>query len=264
MPVLSALFGELLEGFARGLLHGLTEFLPVSSSGHLLLLEQLFPAPEQNLLSLVLLLHGATLLSVFTVFFKDLKDLAFSLKHERRLLLQTAVSLLPLIAAGFFLKPFVDQSFRQAFAAAGFLSTGLLLGSLFFWGRRAAAAPAAPLRRLSLFKAFVIGLAQAIAVLPGFSRSGWTISAGLFLGLSPKDSVYFSFLISLPAIAGSLFVEILSRPQSFVFSPGMIVAFLTAYGSGVFCLRLLLRLAQRRRFFVFSLYLIPLGLYLLV
>ena len=96
--------GAGFEGFLLGLVQGLTEFLPVSSSGHLLLLERMFGERGEDSLGLILFLHGATFLSVLTVFFKDLKTLALSLKgkKQQRLLLQAGVSLLPLIAVGLF------------------------------------------------------------------------------------------------------------------------------------------------------------------
>lgn len=248
------------ESFFLGLIQGLTEFLPVSSSGHLFLLSHFFKTPEETF-ALVLTVHGATLLSILTVFAKDLKPLL----KDKPLLSQTAVSLIPLIFTGLFFKSLVVQSYQVNVVSLGFLITGFLLFSLFFKKPTDKA--------LTLKKAFLIGMVQALCVLPGFSRSGLTIWVGILLGLSPKRAAFFSFLIAIPAIAGSLLYEgitqftettIMTEPESPALSLELAVAFMTAYISGTLSLMGLLKLLYQKRLYLFSLYLIPLGIVSLI
>ena len=250
----------MMESFFLGLIQGLTEFLPVSSSGHLFLLAQFFKTPTETFI-LVLTVHGATLLSILTVFAKDLKPLL----KNKSLLLQTAVALIPLFFTGLFLKPLVVKSFQGNVVSLGFLITGFLLLSLFF---------KTPTNKPLTFKrAFLIGAIQAICVLPGFSRSGLTIWAGILLGLSPARAAFFSFLIAIPAIAGSLFYElatqglktpIMTAEGGMALSGGLVLAFVTAYISGTLSLKVLLKLLHQKKLYLFSLYLIPLGVFSLI
>ena len=247
-----------------GFLQGITEFLPVSSSGHLFLMEQVLKSDKLSL-SFVLVLHLATFFSVFVVFFKEIKVLIFGIqkKENFQLFLKLVVSLIPLLFIGLFFKSFVQQSFEKNTVALGFLSSGLLLFSLFFVRKKDMS-----LKQMSFFQAFLIGLSQSLAVLPGFSRSGWTIATGLYCGLSPRSAVYFSFLISLPAIAGSFLMDFLFSENvnkinfQFLFDLeffSLSLAFLTSFLSGLLALFLVLRMVQSKKLYLFSFYLLPLS-----
>lgn len=252
-------WGDVFLGFVQGA----TEFLPVSSSGHLFLMDQILKGGNSSL-SFVLFLHLATFFAVFAVFFKDIKFFVFGLQKKKnlQLLLKLLISLLPLLFVGLFLKNFVQQSFEKNTVAFGFFSTGLLLLTLFFVPQKNR-----PLEEMSFLQAFLIGLAQALAVLPGFSRSAWTISAGIYCGLSPRSAVYFSFLISLPAIFGSALMAFLPQvlngspaPLDFFSNPlSLFLSFLTAFLTSWLCLLLVLRMVQGRKFYLFSFYLLPLS-----
>ncbi len=264
-----------------GLLQGITEFLPISSSGHLLLMDELLSGAPLSL-SLVLLLHLATFGSVLAVFFKDIKSFILSLSQKtgQKMALKILTSLAPLILVGWLFKSFVEQSFTVNIAAWGFLSTGGLLLSLFFIrsrqrGRRGSGRAQSSqeqslsLDKMSFSQAFLIGLAQTLAILPGFSRAGWTIAAGLFCGLPPRGAVYYSFLISLPAIAGSAFMDFASylaqtpsdQNLSWLLAPELsrLLAFLTAFCAGWLSLTVVLKTAQSERLHLFSFYLLPLA-----
>ena len=166
-----------------------------------------------------------------------------------------------------FFKPFVEQSFQKNIVAFGFLSSGLLLFSLFFKKTKNSA-----LEKISFRTAFLIGLAQALAVFPGFSRSAWTIAAGLYSGLAPRAAVYYSFLISLPAILASIFMDLLSKKlktSSEDFFTGLWdlnlsfwLSFFLAFLSGFISLLMVLKLVQADKLQLFSFYLLPLGLIL--
>ena len=247
---------------------GVTEFLPVSSSGHLFLWEHIFKK-EPTELSFVLLLHGATFFSILLVFFKDLQKFFLNFKKKAHIHLgyKVCVSLLPLGFVGLFFKTFVEQSFQKNIVAFGFLSTGLLLFSLFFKKTKNSS-----LEKISFRTAFLIGLAQALAVFPGFSRSAWTIAAGLYSGLAPRAAVYYSFLISLPAILASIFMDLLSKKlktSSEGFFTGLWdwnlsfwLSFFLAFLSGFISLLMVLKLVQADKLQLFSFYLLPLGLIL--
>ena len=248
-------------GFFAGLLQGLTEFLPVSSSGHLFLLEKILHLTKTPL-SFFLALHLATALSIITVFFKDLKRwlLSFSHRQTRRLFFQILTALFPLAIVGLFFKSAVEtQGFQNAIVGGGFLLTGLLL----FIPRFLLKKTGGEMKEMTYSTAFFIGLFQALAVLPGFSRSGWTITAGRLFGLNSRSAVAFSFLIALPAILGSAAVFFLQGGAVGLFSTEMFWAFVTAFVSGTLSLLLVLKLVSRKKFYLFGFYLIPLGCWLL-
>lgn len=254
-----------LNDLFLGLVQGATEFLPVSSSGHLFLMEKILKG-SQSSLPFILFLHLATFLAVLTVFFKDIKSFVLGIndRDNFQLFLKLLLSLAPLVFVGLFFKNFVQESFEKNTVAFGFLSTGLLLASLFFIRSRKNLS----LKEMSFLQAFLIGLSQSLAVLPGFSRSAWTIAVGLYCGLSPRSAVYFSFLISLPAILGSGFLGLLpfllessSNSVSFDFSTvlSLFLPFLVAFVSGWLCLILILKMAKNQKLAWFSFYLIPLS-----
>ena len=252
-----------------GLVQGVTEFLPISSSGHLFLMEQVLNS-DQLSLSFVLLLHVATFFSVFAVFYKEIKSFVFGIqkKSNRQLFFKLFVSVVPLFFVGLFCKSFIQQSFEKNVVVVGFFSSGLILLTLFFIKIKNLS-----LDKMSFFQAFLIGLAQAAAVLPGFSRSGWTIAVALYCGLTPRMAVYYSFLISLPAIAGSAFIDLVSHfsttpsvqsldsflTAEFIFY--LCPAFLTAFFSGWLSLILVLKTVQSEKLYLFSLYLLPLSFF---
>ena len=243
-----------LKALLLGILQGVSEFLPISSSGHLMILDKLLHFSHQPL-SLILLLHGATLLSIGLIFFKDFKNLKLQRKD---LFLKTAVALIPLFALGLFLKNLL-QDFSIQGVALGFLGTGVLFIFLIFIKPKKTLS----LSQLSLKQAFLIGLSQTLAVLPGFSRSGWTISTGMLLGLNPKDSAVFSFIIAIPAILASLSYYLVFENFFLEITSPHLLAFFTAFLTGCLSLLLLLRMLQRNQFYFFSFYLIPLGVFLL-
>jgi len=246
------------SSFYLAFLQGVTEFLPVSSSGHLFLLERLLNKDSLSL-SFVLLLHLATFCSVCVVFAKDIKALSLDfLKKQPAFFYKFCISLIPCLIVGLFFKEGVEQSFQKQFVALGFLVSGVLLASLFFIRQREKT-----LKEMSFLEAFLIGAIQALAVFPGFSRSALTISAGLYCGLSARSSVLFSFLISLPVIAGSSGIDFMSSSfQGFEEDFSILVfSFLLAFLTGVLSLFIVLKLVKSKHLYLFCFYLIPLSFY---
>ena len=242
-----------------GFLQGITEFLPISSSGHLFLAKKLLNIEELSL-SFVLLVHLATFFSILFFFFKDIKLLFFDIWKKFSLFFKILISLIPTLIIGLFFKSFVEQSFEKNLICFGFLVSGLLLLSLFFIKQQQK-----NLEEISFLQAFLIGLMQALAVLPGFSRSALTIATGLYFGLSARSAVFFSFLISLPVIAGSSLIDFLSKSSALSVNINTIelsLAFLSAFFTGIFSLFFVLKAVQSHKLKFFSFYLIPLSIFM--
>lgn len=241
-----------------GILQGITEFLPISSSGHLLILEK-FLKINQNSLLVILILHGATLLSILCFFWKDLRAFFLNLNklEQKQLFQKICLSLSPLIIIAIFSKYLTEQSFHKPILVLGFLSSGLLFLSLFFVKRQKLT-----LACMTYKQALYIGIAQAVAVLPGFSRSGWTIAIALYCGLAPRSAVYYSFLIAIPTIIAALMMHAFfpnSQPQPAIDIASLSLAGILAFLVGLTSLASILKLVQKDKLQYFAFYLIPLS-----
>jgi undecaprenyl-diphosphatase len=259
---------SLFESIILGIIQGATEFLPISSSGHLVLFQTLLGLEEPQFL-FDIAVHGGTLVAVILVFWSDiaaiLRDLSVYLKgrlrgkpipgfFERpqcRVALWIAVGTIPTGLMGFALQEPVEPLFASALAV-GFtlMVTGTVLWLTTY--RKGIERHAA---QMGLWDAIWIGIAQGIALVPGISRSGITISAGLFRGLDREVSARFSFLIMIPATIGALALQLASPSTEASVPPlvlvmGTVVAFLTGYAS----LRLLLGIVRRGKFYRFAYY----------
>jgi undecaprenyl-diphosphatase len=248
---------------ALGFVQGVTEFLPISSDGHLALFTLLFRVPEASL-ALTVLLHVGTLIATALVFRVELSRIALvTLRElrEPRALLQTpegvvlrniVLASVPTAAIGLMLESRVQAlSETPWIVGAGFLVSAVAVLSTRgrVEGREA----------LSTTAAVLVGFVQGLAVLPGVSRSGLTIAAALALGLSAPAAFRFSFLLSLPAVAGAALLELGDPEVLRQFSGLAWFAALVAFVSGYAALRVLGRLLVRGRFWLFGLYLVPLG-----
>jgi undecaprenyl-diphosphatase len=240
-----------------GLVQGLTEFLPVSSSGHLVLAGALIGVPEGSL-SFDIILHLGSLAAVLAVYFKDITALITGVFARRREDLTLAGLLIlgsiPAGIAGFLLADRIESLFSSPAIVSGMLLfTGCVLFATRFagTGQRPDPTPGGSL---------VIGLFQAIALVPGISRSGMTISAGLFVGVRRERAARFSFLLSIPAILGAALLDLtgsggIGSLDLSVVAVGFIVAAITGY----LALRLLIRFLAAGRFHFFAWYCWVLG-----
>lgn len=189
-----------LDAIILGVLQGLTEFLPVSSSGHLVLGETLLGVRQPGV-TFEVLVHLGTLAAVLVFFRRQLAQLVRSLvntemKTERRMIACLVVATIPAGLAGVLLKDYLAAMFDSPQVASVMLFvTGVFLLSTRWLGERR--------RKMSLVIAIIIGCAQALAIMPGISRSGSTIAAGMWLGIEPSKAAEFSFLLSVPVIAGA-------------------------------------------------------------
>lgn len=241
---------NILVLFFLGVLQGLTEFLPVSSSGHLVLFSKLFSVDESLFLSI--LLHCATLLSILVCFYKDIFEMIRHPFSRKTMLL--AVATIPTCLVVIVLLPIIKLSFGGgALAISFFLSAVLLYLSEEISKRKGQ-------NEIDFKSAFLIGLAQGFAVFPGISRSGTTISAGLIQGKNKKQVAKFSFLMSIPIIFASLVMEIFEIFQgevSLSFSFGELVfSFVTAFIVGVFAIKFVMKLTEKTNLKLFSIYLV--------
>jgi undecaprenyl-diphosphatase len=252
-----------LEAFILGLVQGLTEFLPVSSSGHLVVLQALFGAEQQGIL-VEIVVHVATLVSVLIFYRKRVGALvggairgnAEALTYGLKLGVATLPAVLLVLVAG----DFLDTLFESpATAGAGFLITGAIL-----WSTRKTA-PSAQLPGLGWRAALLIGCAQAFAIVPGISRSGATVAMALALGVAPLAAAEFSFLMSVIAISGAAIRAIpeLGSAPSGVIAP-LAIAGASALVFGVAAIWIFVRLLQTRGFYYFAYYTWALGLAVLV
>lgn len=265
---------NLIQAALLGLVQGLTEFLPVSSSGHLVLAGTLLGVQTQGILFEVTV-HLATAAAVVLAYRRRirliLKAFAQSIRPgdepldpvaRRENLLLGMFVILGTIPAGVIGLTFKSW-FEQAFDSPRMVCWMLLATAVILLLSRLA--PDRPVRPLRWYSVIVVGLAQAAAIIPGISRSGSTISAGLLLGLGPGRSAEFSFLLALPAILGAGLIEGLeligaSGALSGVGLPALLIGGGTAFISGYIAIFFLLRVLQRGRFDRFAWYVAALGL----
>jgi undecaprenyl-diphosphatase len=233
----------MLESILLGILQGLTEFLPVSSSGHLVLAQEMLTGFEGAPAVFDVLLHGGTLAAVLIYFRRDLfqivRDMGAPEEGGWRLPLLLVIGSIPAGVVGVLLSDMIEPLFSAPRVAAfGLLITSCVL--IAAWGMRGRGNRS--LAGLTVLSAVLIGCAQAMAIMPGISRSGSTIAVGMFIGLSGKDAARFSFLLSIPAIAGALALEsgalaATGLPSSYL--AGALAAALVGWASIAFLMKLL-------------------------
>lgn len=260
-----------------GLLQGVTEFLPVSSSGHLVLIPWLldWPIPALPFNAMV---HWGTLVAVIAYFRQDWATLlrgAWQGFRSRsmgdpatRLFLLIIVGTIPGALAGALLEDFFEKMFARPVAAAGFLllTAAILTLAERGWAQRSAAPDPRALRPLSAISwtdALTVGVAQAVAILPGISRSGATIAAGLGRGLEREAAARFSFLLSAPIILGAGAMQLWKLAHAGALAeeaPTLVAGFLTALVSGLVAIHFLLIYVRRRPLYLFALYCFLLGI----
>ncbi|MDD5912508.1 MAG: undecaprenyl-diphosphate phosphatase [Bacteroidales bacterium] len=257
---------EWFEAIILGLIQGLTEFLPVSSSGHLVIGRELLGVEASEDLVFEVLVHAATVLSTIVVFRKQIWSLLkgffkFKYNDETDYLLKIAVSMIPVFIVGVFFKDYVEGLFGSLTAVGcALLVTALLLAfsDLASKPGRAPFLPAGKEYRngISYWQAFVIGLGQAIAVAPGLSRSGTTISTGLICGVKRDIMAQFSFLMVLVPILGEAFLDIVSGEfsASSVGALPLILGFISAFISGLFACKVMIALVKKAKLSWFALY----------
>ncbi len=251
----------LFQAVVLGLVQGLGEFLPISSSAHLVLAPWLFNWPDPGL-TFDIALHIGTLIGVLMYFWRDwvtlvTKGLTNPRSTDGRLFWFLAAASVPGAAVGYLLEDMAETVFRSPLLIAAML---ILMGVVLLLADRKVSHKT-HVRDITFATSFLIGLSQALAIIPGVSRSGITISAGLVLGLTREGAARFSFLLSTPIIFGAALVKlpfVASNPEMITtsFIVGMIVSCIT----GILAIGFLLRYVQTRTFLPFVIYRFALGL----
>ena len=272
---------EWFEAVLLGLIQGLTEFLPVSSSGHLEIGKVLLGVETTDDLLFTTMVHAATVLSTILVFRKQIWDLlkgffcgikgwkfdkdesgktVFVCNDQTDYLFKIALSMIPVMVVGLFFKDAVESLFGSIYVVGfALIATALLLFFSDYASRpgRKSIFPANEYRNgISYWQAFVVGLGQAFAVLPGLSRSGTTISTGLICGVKREVMAQFSFLMVLIPILGETFLEIVGGEfgSSTVGALPLILGFVSAFLSGLFACKVMIALVKKAKLSWFALY----------
>ncbi|MBR1851483.1 MAG: undecaprenyl-diphosphate phosphatase [Bacteroidales bacterium] len=255
------------QALILGLIQGLTEYLPVSSSGHLTIGANIFGLSGEENLTFTVAVHVATVLSTIVVLWREIvwiiSDLfKFKWNDGTRYAFNIVISMIPVAIVGFFFKDKVEAIFGSGLLVVGIclLITAALL-AFSYWAK--------PRQRenISPLHAFVIGIAQAIAVLPGLSRSGSTIATGLLLGNKKEKLAQFSFLMVIPPILGEALLDVkdmaemgISTAMAGLPTMSLIIGFVTAFVSGCIACRWMINIVKKGKLIWFALYCAVVGL----
>lgn len=258
-----------IEALVLGLIQGLTEYLPVSSSGHLAIGSALFGIEGEENLAFTITVHVATVFSTLVILWKEISWIfkglfKFQLNDETRYAFNILISMIPVGIVGLFFKDHVEAVFGSGLGIVGcmLLLTAALLAFAYFAKPRQK-------EKISLLDAFIIGLAQACAVMPGLSRSGSTIATGLLLGNKKETLAQFSFLMVIPPILGEALLDIvkmLSGENVMGDIPilSLVVGFLAAFLSGCLACKWMINIVKRGKLIYFAIYCVVAALFCLV
>ena len=250
-----------IQSIVLGLVQGLTEYLPVSSSGHLAIGSYLFGIDGEENLTFTILVHIATVLSTLVILWKEVSWIfkglfQFQMNNETRYFINILISMIPVGIVGLFFKDAVEKVFGSGLLIVGcmLLLTASLLAFSYF---------AKPRQKETLSKkdAFIIGLAQAAAVMPGLSRSGSTIATGLLLGNKKEKLAQFSFLMVIPPILGEALLDILKAVRGGAEAAVgnlsltvMLAGFIAAFVSGCLACKWMIRIVKNGKLIYFAIY----------
>lgn len=251
----------ILVALILGIVQGLTEFLPVSSSGHLFLISAFFGINQSLFLSVIL--HVATLLAVLFVLRSEIWQMICHPFSKKAINLYTAT--IPTVFIVLLFKTKLDGVFESgAYLPFFFMLTAVLLFATYILSKNKKEPDLK--KEIKSSSAFFMGLAQGLACVPGISRSGSTICTGLLCGENKKESAKFSFLMSVPIILASLVYELLFSTETIVsigFLP-VLVAFLSAFLVGILSIKFMLKIVEKAKYYYFSIYLFVLSILSLI
>jgi len=256
----------ILHAFLLGIIQGLTEFIPVSSTAHLLVGQRLLGLPANDaMFSFLVIVQLGTLVSLFAFYWKDLLGIANAALHisrptpERNLGFYIILATIPALLAGYLLKDAVEALFKQPMLEA---SIRLFAAAVLLALAECLTKKNRTLDSMTWFDALIVGVMQVIAVFPGASRSGTTISGGMFRGFDRPSAARFAFLMSVPvmlAAGGYEMLDVLKMPNLSQFLPLLAVGFVTAAIVGWFAIKWLIDYLGRRSLYVFAGYCAVIG-----
>lgn len=251
---------EWFEALILGLLQGLTEYLPVSSSGHLAIGSALFGIQGEDNLTFTIAVHVATVLSTLVILWKEIDWIfrglfKFEMNAETKYVINILISMIPIGIVGVFFKDYVEEIFGSGLLVVGcmLLLTALLLAFSYYAKPRVK-------EHISMKDALIIGLAQACAVMPGLSRSGSTIATGLLLGDNKTKLAQFSFLMVIPPILGEALLDGMkmvkgaSAGTSDISVLSLVVGFLAAFISGCVACKWMINVVKKGKLIYFAIY----------
>jgi undecaprenyl-diphosphatase len=253
---------EIIQSIILGIVQGLTEFLPVSSSGHLELVKAIqgsnFDAKESMMMTVVL--HFATALSTVVIFRKDILEIVkglfqFKWNEQAQFSVKIILSMIPAAAVGVLLDEQIETFFEGQILLVGFML--LLTGGLLFLADKAKNTE----KKVSFSHAVIIGISQAIAILPGISRSGATISTSVLLGIDREKAARFSFLMVVPLIFGKIAKDVVSDDFTMdgMNIPALSLGFIAAFFTGLVACTWMIQLVKKSKLSYFAYYCILVG-----
>lgn len=254
-----------IEALILGILQGLTEFLPVSSSGHIELGKALLGVEIENNLTFTIVVHAATVCSTLVVFRKDIINLLsqtfkFKWNSDTQYVAKLILSSIPVVIAGLFFEEYIEQFFdgRLMLVGSMLLVTAILLGFTYYAKTNN--------REISYRDAFVIGIAQMMAVMPGISRSGATISTALLLKNKKSEAARFSFLMVLIPILGKVFLDVVSGDMAQEKSEllPLIIGFISAFVFGLVACKMMIAIVKKSKLIYFAIYCVAIGILTLI
>ena len=268
----------IIQAIILGIFQGITEFLPISSSGHLVILQKIFDISEGNLF-FTAMLHFGTLLSIFIVYYKDIikiilesiylisdaiKLKKIKLDNEYRVLaIMIIIGTIPTGVVGIIFKDVFESFYSNIFIVGiALLITGLLL-----WIANRATKGTKDASNMKFIDAIIVGIFQGLAIIPGISRSGSTIVGSLMRGFNKKFATKFSFLLALPAILGATILELkdaLSLQQNLFFTGPIILGIIVSALTGIIAIKILIRALEKNNLYKFAYYVWALGLMVLI
>ncbi|GGK14423.1 undecaprenyl-diphosphate phosphatase [Parabacteroides faecis] len=253
------------EALVLGIVQGLTEYLPVSSSGHLAIGSALFGIEGEENLAFTIVVHVATVFSTLVILWKEIEWIfrglfKFQMNSETRYVINILISMIPIGIVGVFFKDTVEAIFGSGLLIVGcmLLVTAALLSFSYYAKPRQK-------ENLSMKDAFIIGLAQACAVLPGLSRSGTTIATGLLLGNNKAKLAQFSFLMVIPPILGEALLDVLKLVKGEniagdIPTLSLVVGFVAAFLSGCLACKWMINIVKKGKLIYFAIYCAIVGL----
>lgn len=257
-----------IEALIMGIIQGLTEYLPVSSSGHLEIAHSLLGVETEENLTFAVVVHAATVCSTIVVLWKEVEFLfrglfRFQWNEQTQYIAKIVISMLPVAVVGLFFKDYVEVLFGGGLLLVGcmLLLTALLLTFSYYAKPRIK-------DNISYKDAFIIGVSQACAVLPGLSRSGTTIATGLLLGDKKEQVAQFSFLMVIVPILGEAFLDLVkggySVEASGISAVSLTIGFIAAFVSGTVACKWMLNIVKKGKLIYFAIYCVAMGIFSIV
>jgi undecaprenyl-diphosphatase len=256
-----------LEAILLGVIQGITEFLPISSSGHLIIARDLLGLETAGSLTFDIFVHLATLLAIIIAFWGDIKRILIDFFSEgpssrsKNIAWALIIGSIPAGVMGYFFSGMIEEVFRSPHSVA----YALIAGSIIFFIADRIPKDTVEGGGITKIKGLFVGIFQTFALIPGISRSGITISGGLFFGLSREEAIRFAFLLGIPTILGAALKIFMDTGSSVLnFSDPIIWAgFISAFASGLIAIRFLIKYLSRHSFTVFIIYRLALAVLIL-